>query len=67
MPTVLFVTQKFASLAGKVAHGDGMPDLPVVVLPAEFEHLAAGPMRDAVAASLEAFSRLLGAVPASAR
>jgi hypothetical protein len=67
VPTVLFVTQKFASLAGKVARGDGMPDLPVIMLPAEFEHLAAGPMRDAVAASLEAFARQLAPVPAGQR
>lgn len=40
IPSVALVTERFVSLAQHVARGQGMPDLPLVVLPPQVDFLA---------------------------
>ncbi|MEK7681565.1 MAG: hypothetical protein AAB369_01905 [Chloroflexota bacterium] len=63
IPTVAMVTERFVNLAQHVAKGQGMPSLPMVVLPANVDFLSPEELR--VVAD-KAFSEVAGKL-ASAR
>ena len=58
-PALAFVTERFVTLADVVARGKGVAQLPIVVLPPDFEQSPHDEMRAAVLDSLDRFAALL--------
>lgn len=63
IPTVAMVTERFVNLAQHVAKGQGMPSLPMVVLPANVDFISP---EDLQKVADKAFGEVMGKLAAAA-
>jgi hypothetical protein len=64
---MLMVTERFVGLAKAVAKGRGLPDLPMVILPADVEQMSPGQLERVGREALDKAAQLLAAAASTTR